>query len=80
LSSQVINFKVASDGIALERSQTSPFTSAANTLRAKPSLIDFAMSNADEPDSYERTAPSGNVMFILCIFNDRKDTISLALI
>ena len=46
-------------------SQTSLFTSAANTLRASPSLICFAISSAEEPCSYCLTAPSGKVIFII---------------
>ena len=40
-------------------------TFAAKILRAKPSLMLFAMSNAVIPASYCLTEPSGNVIFIM---------------
>jgi hypothetical protein len=49
-------------------SQTSPFTLAATTLRAKPSLILFATPSAVVPASYCLTDPSGKVMLIITIF------------
>jgi hypothetical protein len=46
-------------------SHTSPFTLAANTFRANPSLIDFAISNPVVPSLYSRTFPSGKVILII---------------
>ena len=49
-------------------SHTSPFTFAANTFRANPSLIDFAISNAELPAAYSLMAPSGKVIFIINLY------------
>ena len=52
-------------------SQTSPFTLAAKTLRANPSLIDLAISKDVTPGSNCLIAPSGKVTLIIdknCIF------------
>jgi hypothetical protein len=51
--------------MGLVASQTSPFTFAAITFLASPSLIDFAISSELIPSGYSRTAPSGNVIFIM---------------
>jgi hypothetical protein len=48
-----------------EESHTSPFTLAAITFLASPSLIDRAISWELVPSGYSRTAPSGNVIFIM---------------
>src|SRR5664280_842647 len=64
-SSQVRNLTVESFFIGLERSHTSPLTSAARIFLAKPSLIFFAMSKPVDPCSYCLTAPSGKVIFII---------------
>src|SRR5690606_36827187 len=65
LSFQVSRRTVASCSIGRDASQTSPFTSAASTFRAKPSEMDCATSIADVPEAYCRTEPSGRVMFII---------------
>src|SRR5690606_2967315 len=64
LSFHVSRRTVASPSMGRDASQISPFTSAANTLRAKPSEMDWAISIADVPCAYCRTEPSGRVMFI----------------
>ena len=64
-SSQVNNCKVASVRIGLVLSQTSPFTDAAKTFLASPSLMDLAIPSAEIPASYCLTAPSGNFIFII---------------
>ena len=64
-SSQVNNCKEASEVMGLVLSQTSPFTEAANTFLASPSLIDFAIPSAEMPASYCLTAPSGNFILII---------------
>src|SRR5690606_442124 len=51
--------------MARDASHTSPSTSAAKTLRAKPSEMDCAISIADVPCAYCRTEPSGRVMLII---------------
>src|SRR5690348_5059534 len=68
LSSQVSNFNVLSCLIGRVASQTSIFTLTAKTFLAYPSLIDLAMSRAELPSGYSRTAPSGNVIFIIFYF------------
>src|SRR5690606_16939064 len=68
LSSQVSSLRVASLTIGRVASHTFPLTCAASTLRARPSLIDFAISSELVPAGYSLTDPSGNVIFIiLCL-------------
>src|SRR5437868_6105675 len=64
-SFHVSSLSEASFLIGLVASQVSPFTFAAITFLARPSLIDFAISNAVTPSSYCLTAPSGNVILIM---------------
>src|SRR5437899_2023439 len=72
LSSQVSNFSFTSFSIGLVASQTCPLISAAKTLRANPSEIDLATSNAVLPFGASRTAPSGSVIFICSLIKSAK--------
>ena len=65
LSSQVSSFSDTSVVMARVASQTCPFTLAASTFLANPSLMDLAISSAETPLSYWRIAPSGNVTLII---------------
>jgi hypothetical protein len=51
--------------MGLVASHISPFTFAAITFLARPSLIDFAISMELVPSGYSFAAPSGNVIFIM---------------
>src|SRR5690606_233493 len=64
-SFQVNRRTLESFSMGREASHTSPFTSAARTFRAKPSEMDFAISNAVVPSAYWRTEPSGRVILII---------------
>jgi hypothetical protein len=59
-------------------SHTDPLISAAKTFLAKPSDMDLAISSAELPLGYWRTAPSGNVIFINSLIKSRKINKSIA--
>src|ERR1700733_540015 len=65
VSVQVSSFSVASVLMGRVASHTCPFTLAANTFLANPSLMDLATSNAVTPFSYSLMAPSGKVILII---------------
>lgn len=62
LSSQVSNCKVESSIMGRDESQVSPFTFAASTLRASPSLMLLAISCELVPFGYSLTFLSGKVI------------------
>src|ERR1043165_3528268 len=64
-SSKVNKLREAPVEMGPVASHTSPFTFAANTFRANPSLIDFAISKPVVPSLYSRTFPSGKVILII---------------
>src|SRR5689334_15536838 len=70
LSSHVRRLSVESELIGRVRSHTCPLIRAASTLRARPSLIDFAISIAVTPSLYSLVFPSGKVILIIreCFF------------